>query len=75
VDIVKAVAEDPYGVGLVGTYQAKSLPSAVKLYRSPRGRPVYSTAGYNDVLAGNYPFSAFLHLYAHRVPERRSTHW
>jgi len=59
VDIVQSMAEDPYGVGLVGTYQAKSLPSACKaVYRSPRRkRRVYSTAGYNDVLPATILFA------------------
>jgi len=68
-EIIKALAEDPYGIALVGSYEAKALPSAVKLLPlAEKEGAAYAAASYDDVLAGNYPFSPFLHLYVNRAP-------
>ena len=68
-DIIKAVAEDPYGIALVGCYDAKALPPAVKtLPLAEREDSPYSTGGYEDVLTGKYPFSPCLSLYVNRAP-------
>lgn len=68
-DIIKAVAEDPYGIAPVGFYDAKALPPAVKMLPlAERGGAPYSTGSYEDVLTGKYPFSPCLYLYVNRAP-------
>ena len=70
-DIVKAVAEDRYGIALVGFFDSKNLPSEVKMVplAEQEGAP-YSTGSYDDVLAGKYPYAPYLHLYVNRAPGR-----
>jgi phosphate transport system substrate-binding protein len=68
-EILKAVAQDPYGIALVGFFDAKVLPPQVKIVPLAwKEGATYSTGSYEDVQAGKYPFSPFLHLYVNRAP-------
>ena len=71
-DVIKAVANDRYGIALVGFYEARTLPSTVKMLplAEKDGRP-YSSGSYADVLKGGYPFSPFLRLYVNRAPGKQ----
>ena len=73
-DVIAAVANDVYGIGLTGWVNAaktstdvRVLPVADKLGGS------FKTPDYNDVAAGAYPLSAYLHLYVDRVPGQKLT--
>lgn len=67
-EIIKAVAEDPYGIALVGFFEAKLTPAVRMLPIALKENAPYSTASYRDVMKGLYPFSTFLHLYVNRAP-------
>lgn len=67
-DAIAAVAQDPYGVALVGFFDAAKIPQ-VKLV------PLAATAGapfvaptYESVKAGLYPYASDLRIYVNRKP-------
>ncbi len=63
-EVVDAVANDRYGIGLAGFVDADSLPASVRLLplsKAP-GAPA-STATWDEVASGAYPLSPFLHFY------------
>jgi phosphate transport system substrate-binding protein len=70
--VIRAVADDPYGIGLAGFYDASAFSRAVKQVplAEAEGTP-YSGSSYREVLAGQYPFSPHLHLYANRASGKR----
>jgi phosphate transport system substrate-binding protein len=68
-DVVKAVAEDPYAIGLASfcdpamvSSNVRLLPLAVKT-----GEP-FAVPSYEDIRAGSYPLAVHLRLYAVRAP-------
>ena len=68
-DLIQAVAQDPYGIALIGSLDSKRLPPEVKilpLANEEGGR--YSIGSYDDVLEGRYPYAQYLHLYMNRAP-------
>jgi phosphate transport system substrate-binding protein len=67
--VIAAVANDPYGVGLTGWVNAGAISDKVRIMPL-RATPQAKAAlpDYNDVAAGNYPLSAYLHLYVDAVP-------
>ena len=68
-DIIRAVADDPYGIALVGFFDSRNLPPEVKMVPLTEGGGAsYSTGDYRDVLDGKYPFTPYLHLYVNRTP-------
>ncbi len=68
-DIIHAVADDPYGIALVGFIDAAKLSHHVKFVslRSKDGAP-FSDASYENVTAGRYPYEPNLHIYVNRAP-------
>jgi phosphate transport system substrate-binding protein len=68
-DVIKAVAADPFGIGLVGFFDIKNLPPTVRLLplAETDGAP-FSIGNYDDVAAGLCPFAPYLHLYVNRKP-------
>jgi phosphate transport system substrate-binding protein len=69
VDIVKAVASDPYGIALAPFIDAAAVSPNVKLLPLARkdGEP-FADASYANVAAGRYPLSPFVWLYVNRAP-------
>lgn len=67
-DIIKAVAHDPYGIGLVGFFDANAIPE-VKLVplAVAEGQP-FAAPSYENVKAGRYPFASYLRMYVNRRP-------
>lgn len=69
-DVIAAVAADPFGIGLVGFFDATETPEV-------RIVPLAGTAGASfalptveNVQAGRYPLTPFIHLYVNRIPGR-----
>jgi phosphate transport system substrate-binding protein len=68
-DVLEAVAGDRYGIGLAGPMDAAAIPAGVRLVALARdGTTEASAAGYDDVQAGRYPLSPFIHLYVDAKP-------
>jgi phosphate transport system substrate-binding protein len=61
-DVLEAVAGDRYGIGLAWTLDAATVPRNVKLVPLAQGGDA-SAGGYEDVRAGRYPLSPFVHFY------------
>ncbi len=66
--VVRAVTEDPYGMGYSGigyrTAGVKTVALAAK-----QGDP-YHTTDEKDVLSGRYPLARFLYVYVNKSPKR-----
>jgi phosphate transport system substrate-binding protein len=68
-EVIKAVAEDPYGIGLVDFMDADAIGSLVRLVPLAEGEgAAYYSPTYENVRAGRYPYSPYLRLYAIRAP-------
>lgn len=67
-DVIKAVARDPYGIGLVGFFDANAVPD-VKLVpmAASEGQP-FSAPSYENMKAGRYPYASYLRMYVNRRP-------
>ncbi|AKT29521.1 substrate-binding domain-containing protein [Pseudomonas syringae pv. actinidiae] len=73
-DVIAAVANDVYGIGLTGWVNAAKTSTDVRvLALSEKSGGPLKTPDYNDVAAGAYPLSAYLHLYVDRVPGQKLT--
>ena len=67
--IIQAVAEDQYGIGLSDFCDAQSFSRAVKLLPlAERDGAPFAGAGYEEVLAGRYPLSPYVHVYVNCAP-------
>jgi len=68
-DVVKAVAEDPYAIGLASFCEAAAVSSNVRLLplAGKTGEPFVGPS-YEDIRAGRYPLAVHLRLYAVRAP-------
>ncbi len=68
-DVVKAVAEDPYGIGLASFCDAAKVSANVRVLPLAwkAGQP-FAVPGYDDIHAGRYPLGVHLRLYAVRKP-------
>jgi phosphate transport system substrate-binding protein len=67
--VVRAVAEDPYGIGAVGWFNASDFADKVRilpLSRERGGR--FHIPNLAEVAAGSYPLSSYLGLYVDRAP-------
>lgn len=74
--ILKAVSQDPFGIGSVGWFNAQKFAGDVRvlaLSRQRGGR--LCTPVLNDVAAGDYPLSAFVSLYFDRSPNAPFQPW
>jgi len=68
-DIIMAVAQDAYGIGLVGRFDSKRVPAEVKIVPlAAKEGPPYSAGSYADVLEAKYPYASYIHLYVNRAP-------
>ena len=69
VDAIKAVAEDPYGIGLLGFVDATTISPDARMLpiASEEGQP-FTLPTYEAVSADRYPFAAYLHMYLNREP-------
>jgi phosphate transport system substrate-binding protein len=68
VDIGEAVADDPYGIALMGFFDASKLPAVRPLpVAATPGTPFLSPT-YENVAAENVAFPAYLHVYIDRKP-------
>lgn len=67
--VLRAVADDPFGIALLGWVDAEKVSDQVRVlplsWRS--GEPFYTPA-YADVRRGLYPLSAAVQLYVNRAP-------
>jgi phosphate transport system substrate-binding protein len=61
-DVIGAVAEGPYGIGLVGFFDSNRLPAEVKVV------PLAASDSYADALEGRYPYTPYIRLYVNRAP-------
>jgi phosphate transport system substrate-binding protein len=67
--IIQAVAEDQHGLGLAGPCDARAFSETVRMLPlAERDGVPYSGASYEEVLAGTYPLSPYLHLYVNCEP-------
>lgn len=69
--VLKAVAQDPYGIAIVDWVDAKQAPDAVRIVplSSASGQP-FTTPGKADVAKGAYPLTPAITLYAARPPKQ-----
>lgn len=67
--VFQALADDPYGIALVGFCDASSFSAAVKMLplAAEEGQP-YVAASPEEVSAGAYPFASYIMLYVNRGP-------
>ena len=73
---MQALANDPFGIALIDEYDSHKLPATVRmlpLAAQPGTR--FSSAGYDDVAQGLYPFSPYLHIYVNRAPNKPIAPW
>ena len=68
-EIMRAVAADQYGIALMDSCDAQPFSQAVKMLPlANRDGAPFSGASYEEVLAGLYPLSPYVHLYMNCVP-------
>jgi phosphate transport system substrate-binding protein len=69
VDIINAVAADPYGIAFAPFIDAAAVSRDVKVVplAVQEGGP-FADASYENVAAGRYPYSPHLHIYLNRAP-------
>lgn len=68
-DVLRALADDPYGIALLGFVDAASVSDAVRpLPIAARAGEPFVLPTYDVVKSGRYPFSAYLHIYVDREP-------
>lgn len=67
--VLRAVAQDPYGIALLGWVDAARTSDQVRVLplSNEAGQPFFTPA-YADVSAGRYPLSAAVQLYVNRAP-------
>lgn len=68
-DVVRALAEDPYGIALLGYLDASSVSAQVKpLPVSKKEGDPFLLPSYEVVRTDRYTFPAYLHIYINREP-------
>jgi len=67
-DVVAAVAADPFGIGLVGFFDAGAAPGVKLVPLAAKKGEAFASPDYATVAAGRYPYSPALHFYANRAP-------
>ncbi len=69
IEVIKAVAEDKYGIALTGFFASRELPGAVKMVPLANGNgAAYSSGSYEDVWEGRYPYAPYMHVYVKSAP-------
>ncbi|MDE1146861.1 MAG: substrate-binding domain-containing protein [Azospirillaceae bacterium] len=67
--VIKAVAADPYGIGLAGWVNAAAVSGDVRILPvAEKAGGAYATPAYDDVRQGHYPLSAPVVLYVNHAP-------
>lgn len=66
-DIGQAVADDPYGIALLGFFDATARPNVKPLPVAQEGT-AFVLPTYENVSAEKTPFPAYLHIYVDREP-------
>jgi phosphate transport system substrate-binding protein len=68
-EIMQAIAQDRYGIGLIDSVDVGTVPANVKLLplATPDGTAP-SLPTYENVRAGRYPFSPYIAFYINRAP-------
>jgi phosphate transport system substrate-binding protein len=67
-DIGRAVADDPYGIALLGFFDASAVPSVKLLPVSTKRGSDFLLPTYENVAAERVSFPAYLHIYVDREP-------
>lgn len=68
-DVVKAVAQDPYGIGIASFCDAAAVSGEARvLPLSWKAGAPFAQPSYEDIGAGRYPLGVYLRLYAVRAP-------
>ena len=68
-DVLQALAQDPYGIALLGFADAGAVAKDVRLLPIAKmeGSP-FLLPGYEETHADAYPFPSYLHIYLNRKP-------
>ncbi|WP_211466136.1 PstS family phosphate ABC transporter substrate-binding protein [Collimonas silvisoli] len=67
--ILTAVADDPYGIALLGPADVAPLPAALRILPlAPAEGSAAVTPSRENVAAGSYPLSVYVQLYINRAP-------
>lgn len=68
-DVVRAVANDPFGIGMTGWVDAAAISGDVRvLPLAAKPGDAYVLPDIEHVAAGAYPLSSYLHFYVNRRP-------
>jgi phosphate transport system substrate-binding protein len=68
--VVGAVADDPYGIGAIGWFDASNFTDRIRILPLSRERGgSFHTPGLADVALGSYPLSSRLGLHIDRAPD------
>ncbi|MFM0757296.1 PstS family phosphate ABC transporter substrate-binding protein [Paraburkholderia strydomiana] len=74
-EVLRAVAADPYGIGLVGWFDAAKVPGVRLLPLADAENRPYAIPSQQDLTAERYPFAAFLHIYIDKAPGQPVAPW
>ena len=67
-DVIAAVAADPYGIGLVGFFDAAAVPEVRLVPLAEKDGGAFVLPSYDNVQNGRYPYAPALHIYVNRAP-------
>jgi phosphate transport system substrate-binding protein len=68
-EVLRALAEDPYGIALLGYVDTASVSERVRMLPvAARDGAPFLLPSYDVVRAGRYAFPAYLHVYVNREP-------
>ncbi|ADV83021.1 PstS family phosphate ABC transporter substrate-binding protein [Terriglobus saanensis] len=67
-DLGQAIADDPYGIALLGFFDATANPNIKPLPVSEGRDAAFLLPTYENVAAERTPFPAYLHIYVNREP-------
>ncbi|HKB90345.1 MAG TPA: substrate-binding domain-containing protein [Opitutaceae bacterium] len=67
-EIAKAVSEDPYGIALIGFFDAANQPGIKLVPLAETNGSAFSLPTYENVHEGKYPYVPFMHFYVNRAP-------
>lgn len=71
-EVISAVANDPYAIGLTGWVDASRTSVHVRvLPLAGKAGEAFKSPDYDSVAAGAYPLSAYLHLYVDSPPGQK----
>lgn len=67
-DVIAAVAADPFGLGLVGFFDSTETPEVRVVPLAATAGAPFALPSAENVQAGRYPLTPFIHLYVNRAP-------